>query len=128
MQLRRGGGLNRNASSLEGSGRAAARVVAIVSVASMAPVAPVASRRPVAGLLGAGRRVLASLSGRKALYDPIPGKHPTIDREVPAHHEGPHGCVLLGQVVRFVCKICLVLASIDQDQARVSIGVTVALV
>jgi hypothetical protein len=91
----------------------------------MAPVA-VAARGAVTGLLGA--RVLARISGWKALHDSIPGKHPTIDREVSAHHEGPHGCILLGKAVRFVGEIGLVLATVDQNQASVATVVTVAFV
>lgn len=94
----------------------------------VAPVAPVAAGRAVvAGLLGA--RVLAGVcGGRKTLHDAIAGEHSTIDREIPAHHEGPHGGVLLSQAVRFVCKICLVLAPIDQNQAGVATRVTVTFV
>ncbi|KAK6066582.1 hypothetical protein SCUP234_12012 [Seiridium cupressi] len=95
-------------------------------MASMAPVAAVPTGGAVAGLLGAG--VLARVSGWKALHKSIPGQHPTIDGEVSTHHEGPHGCVLLGQTVRFVGKICLVLAPVDQDQASVATRVTVAFV
>lgn len=69
-----------------------------------------------------GRRVVAAapprLAGRvicwQSLDDSITGQHAPVDREVPAHHEGTHRCVLLGQGVGFVGKIRLVLAAIDE--------------
>lgn len=84
-----------------------------------------------------GRRsVAASLSrppaGRlvrwQALDDSVAGQHATIDGEVAAHHESTHGRVLLGQATGFVREIRLVLTPIDQNQASVAVGVTVALV
>lgn len=98
----------------------------MVSTVSVAMMAPVATGGAVARLLGAG--VLARVRGREALHNSIPGKHSAIYGEVPAYHEGPHSCVLLGKSVRFVREIRLVLASIDQNEAGVAIVVTVAFV
>ena len=42
---------------------------------------------------------LARVIGREPLDDAIAGEHAAIDGEVPAHHERPHGGVLLGQGV-----------------------------
>lgn len=84
---------------------------------------PVASGWAVMRLLASLARVV-----REPLYDTVADEHAAVDREVPANHEGPHGGVLLGQAVRLVGQIRLVLASIDQDQAGVAIGVPVNLV
>ncbi len=65
---------------------------------------------------------------RQALDDAVAGQHAPIDGEVPADHKGTHGGILLGQAIRFVCQICLVLAAVDQDQARIPTSVPVALV
>jgi hypothetical protein len=70
----------------------------------------------------------ARLIGRQALDNPVAGKHASVDGEVPADHKGTHGCVFLGQRLGLVGKIRLVLPPIDQDQARVAIGVPVGLV
>jgi hypothetical protein len=83
-----------------------------------------------------GRRSVAtSLSGSpggivswQALDDAVAGKHASIDREVSADHKSTHGCILLGQAAGFVCKIRLVLAAIDQNQASIAARVAVALV
>lgn len=96
-------------------------------VAAVAPVASVAAGRAVVARL-LGTRVLASINSGKTLHNSIAGEHPTINRKVPAHHEGPHGGVLLGEAIRFVCQICLVLAAVDQDQASVATRITVAFV
>jgi len=52
---------------------------------------------------------------RQSLNNAIACQHTSIHRKVPADHERPHSCVLLGQSIGFVCKICLVLSSIDED-------------
>lgn len=79
--------------------------------------------RSMAGLLA-----LSRIIGWQALDDTISGKHPPIDGKVPAHHEGPHGSIFLGQGVRFVCQIRLVLTAVHQDQARVATRVSVTLI
>lgn len=68
------------------------------------------------------------LAGRKALDDAIAGQHAAVDREVTTDHECTHGSVLLSQFVRLVRQVCLVLAAVDEHQARVACGVPVALV
>ena len=68
------------------------------------------------------------LPGRKPLNDAVAGQHAAIDGELPAHHEGSHSSILLSQDIRFVGKVRLVLAAIDQHEARVAAVVTVALV
>lgn len=65
---------------------------------------------------------------RQPLDNAIAGQHATIDAEVPAHHEGTHGRVLACQLIRFVRQVGLVLAPVDQDQARVATGFPVTLV
>ena len=51
----------------------------------------------------AGRRVAALtaaaswLSGWQPLNDAVAGQHAAIHRKVPAHHEGSHGGIFLGQ-------------------------------
>ena len=92
------------------------------TVVAALPVA-VAGGHYVARLLA-----LARVIGRKPLDDAIASEHASIDGEVPAYHEGPHGSVLLGQGVRFVRNVRLVLPSIDQHEARVPAGVPIALV
>lgn len=81
------------------------------------------ARRGVAGLLASARVI-----GWKTLDDPVAGKHASVDRKIPANHKGPHGSVLLSKVVRFVRKVGLVLASINQDQARIATRISVTLV
>jgi hypothetical protein len=76
----------------------------------------------------AAPRLAAGLLGRQTLDDPVAGEHAPVDGEVPADHKGTHGCILLGQGPGFVCKIRLVLAPIDQNQAGIAIGVAVALI
>ena len=71
----------------------------------------------------------AWIGGRwQSLDDTIAGKHSTIHREVPADHKGSHGGILLGQDIRFVCKIRLVLTAIYQDKAGIAAVISVALV
>ena len=70
----------------------------------------------------------ASLIRGQALDNPVAGKHAAIDREVPANHKGTHGCILLRQGVGLVLQISLVLPPINQDQARVAIGIAVAFI
>lgn len=70
----------------------------------------------------------STLISWQALNDAVAGQHAAIDREVPAHHKGTHGGVFLGQIVGFVCKIGLVLAAIDQNQASVAVHVVEAVV
>ena len=82
-------------SSVERGRRAAARVMArMVMVAAV----------PVPGRCTPTRLLVtpASVIGWETLDDSIPGEHAPIDREVPAHHEGSHSSILLGQAVRFV--------------------------
>lgn len=70
--------------SLQTGGRATARVVAT---------------SPSAGVsVSLGARLLAAPGTicRQSLNNTIPGQHATVDGEVPAHHEGFHGCILLG--------------------------------
>lgn len=55
------------------------------------------------------------LAGWQALDDPIASQHPTINREVSAHHESTHGSVFLGQVVRFVSQVGLIFSTIDKN-------------
>jgi hypothetical protein len=84
----------------------------------------VTGRDDMARLLAA----LPGLGGRQALDNAIAGQHAPIYGKVPAHHEGPHGCVLLGQGVRLVRIVRLIMAPIDQDEAGVAAAVLVALV
>jgi hypothetical protein len=92
---------------------------------------------PVRGLAGGGVAGLAVttrgggggiVGGREALDNAIAGQHTTVDREVATHHEGAHGRVLLGQEVRLVRQVCLVFASVDEDQTRVPFTIPAALV
>lgn len=62
------------------------------------------------------------------MNDTIASQHTPVDREVAADHESTHGSVLLGKDVRFVCKICLVFATIDKNQAGVAAVIPVAFV
>lgn len=68
------------------------------------------------------------LIGWKALDDPVARKHATIDRKVPANHEGSHGGILLSEMIRFVRQVGLVLAPINQDKARITTRISVTLV
>jgi len=83
----------------------------------------------------AGRRLVTRLSrsaagliGRQPLNDPVSGQHAPVDREVSAHHKGPHGGVLLSQHVRLVCEVRLILAAVHKNKAGVAVRVSVALV
>lgn len=107
------------AHSLEGGGRAAARVVPGATAGAVA----VSGRRMVAALASP-----AGVICRQALDDAIAGEHAAIDGKVAANHKGTHGCVFLGQAAGLVCEIRLILAAIDQDQAGVAIGAAVALI
>ena len=69
----------------------------------------------------------AVISGQP-LNNTVAGEHAAVDREVAADHKGTHGCILLGQAAGFVREICLILASIDQNQASVAVGIAVALI
>lgn len=87
------------------------------------------------GVTGCRGRVAARLSlfpvcliGGQALDNAIARHHAAIDAEVTAHHEGAHGRILASQLVRLVRQIGLVLAPIDQHQARVPRRFPVALV
>lgn len=64
----------------------------------------------------------------KTLHNAIAGKHSSVDRKVTAHHEGPHGGVLLGQDTGFISQISLILSAVDQDMAGISTSVAMALV
>jgi len=57
-----------------------------------------------------------ALIGRQALNHSIPRQHPSIHREVSAHHKRPHCSVLLSQTIGFVGEISLVFPTIDEDQ------------
>ena len=74
--------------------------------------------------LAATRRLLSG----KALNNAVTSQHASVDRKVTAHHKSTHGCVLLGQNIRFICEIRLVLAAVDKDKAGVAAVVPVALV
>ena len=69
-----------------------------------------------------------ALIRRKSLDDTIASKHASIDREVAAHHEGPHRGVLLRQPIGFVSEIGLVFSTIDEDQTRKAGGTPVRFV
>lgn len=68
------------------------------------------------------------LRGWEALNNAVAGKHATIDREVSAHHEGPHGRVFLSQEVRLVGEIRLVFTAVDENKASEATVITVTLV
>lgn len=74
------------------------------------------------------RAAAGIVCGREALHDTVPREHPSVGREILAHHERPHGGVLLRQGIRYVGEISLVLTAVDQDQAGEPARVTVALV
>ncbi|KAK5626215.1 hypothetical protein RRF57_001930 [Xylaria bambusicola] len=57
----------------------------------------------------------AGIIGWETLDNAVTGKHASIDGKVPAHHKRSHGRVFLGQGVRFVCKIRLILAAVHQN-------------
>jgi hypothetical protein len=57
---------------------------------------------------------------RQSLNNAIACQHTSIDRKVPADHERPHGCILLGQSIGFVREIRLVLSPIDEYQTGVA--------
>jgi hypothetical protein len=102
-------------------GRRTARVGA-GSPAAAAAFAVAAGCLPASPLLAVG------LVYRKTLDNTVPSQHAAVDGEVSAHHECTHGGVLLGQHVRFVCKIRLILAAVHENQASVTTAVTVTLV
>lgn len=89
-----------------------------------AAVVPITARGRVAALAAAGFDVRDG----QPLNDAVAGEHPTVDREVAAHHKGTHGGVLLRQEIRFVREIRLVLPAVHEDQAREATSITVALV
>lgn len=60
-------------------------------MARSAPVSVIGGGRVAAAFAD----LAAGIIGRQALDDPVAGEHAPIDREVPADHEGTHGCVLL---------------------------------
>lgn len=81
------------------------------------------------GVAAAALPVLAvGLVCGKPLDDPVACQHATVDAEVPAHHESPHGRVFTRQLIRFVRQVGLVLAPVDQHQASVATWFPVALV
>lgn len=108
--------------SLEGRRGAAAGVVTR-SVAAF-PAVAMTTRDRMARLLALARVI----GRRETLDDAISSEHAPIDGKVPAHHKGPHRSVLLGQSVRFVRNVRLVLAAIDENQTGVPAGVPIALV
>lgn len=65
---------------------------------------------------------------REALDNSVAGKHAAVDGEVSAHHEGAHGRILLGEEVRLIGEIRLVLPAIDENKTSVASWITVALV
>ena len=67
-----------------------------------------------------------TLIGLQPLDHSITNKHSAIDREVSANHKGTHGCILLGQMIRFVRIIRLVFAAIDEYQASEAARATLA--
>lgn len=100
----------------------------------MARSATAAMMRGV-GVAGRRGRVAARLSlfpgcvvGGKTLDNAIARHHTAIDAEVATHHERTHGRILASQFVGLVRQICLVLAPIDQHQARIPRRFPVALV
>lgn len=74
--------------------------------------------------------LVASLrfSGWEPLNDSIAGQHASIDGKVPADHKSTHGGILLGQDIRFVGQVCLVLATIHQHETSEATWVAVTLV
>lgn len=101
------------------------RGAARVGVGSPAAAAALAV---AAGCLAASPLLAVGLVCRKTLDNTVPGQHATVDGKVSAHHERTHGGVLLGQHVRCVCKIRLILATVHENQASVTAAVTVTLV
>lgn len=101
------------AASVKGGGGAAAGVVPRPPAAALATV----SRRGVAALAATAR---IGGSGQ-SLDDAVPGEHAAVDGEVAADHEGAHGGVFLGQDVRLVGEVRLILAAVDEDEASVSV-------
>lgn len=99
------------------------RLVAVAALSVAMAVAVGMASGSMAGLLAP-----AGIIGRETLDDAVAGKHASIDGKVPAYHKGPHGRIFLGQGVRFVCKICLVLAAVHQNQACVATRISVTLV
>lgn len=92
------------------------------------PPAAAAALAVAAGRLAATSLLAVGLVCRKTLDNTVPGQHAAVDGKVPAHHESTHGGVLLGQHVRCVCKIRLILAAVHENQASVTAAVTVTLV
>jgi hypothetical protein len=66
--------------------------------------------------------------GREALDNTISGQHASIHGKVAAHHKSTHGCVFLGENIRFIREVRLILAAVNQDQACESTRISVALV
>lgn len=60
---------------------------------TMVSMMAVIGRRGVAAALAGSP---GGIIGWQALDNAVAGKHTAVDREVAAHHEGAHGCVLLG--------------------------------
>jgi hypothetical protein len=58
-----------------------------------------------------------ALAGRQPLDHAVARQHASVDREVAAYHEGPHGRVLLSQPVGLVREVGLVLPAIDEHEA-----------
>lgn len=95
-----------------------------------ARVVPGSSAVTITAAAGRGLTTLAALGlgGWQPLYNAVAGEHTTIDGEVAADHKGAHGGVFLGQDIRFVGEVGLVLAAVDEDETREAAVVTVALV
>ena len=112
--------------------RGAAAAVAAAAVAATVVTVMVktaaAARRGGVGAVAAAAVLPARLVGGEALDDAVARQHAAVDAEVAADHEGAHGRVLLRQHVRLVGQIRLVLAAVDEHEARVASGVPVALV
>lgn len=75
--------------------------------------------------------VLAAAGGLvcgQALDDAVPGQHASIDGEVATDHESTHGSILLGQRVRLVRIVRLVLATVDKHETDVPFGVPITLI
>lgn len=64
---------------------------------------------------GRCRAALAAgvIVGRKSLDNAVASKHAAVDGKVAADHECAHRGVFLGQQIRLICQVGLVLASID---------------
>lgn len=114
----------RKSTLLKGRGRTATGMVS-----GTPAVTAVGVRSSAGGVVMASLPVAAArFVGRQSLHDAVSNNHSAVDRKVPADHKGTHGGIFLGEDIRLVRKIRLILPAVHKDVAGVAARATVAFV